>query len=875
MLRVAVKGVLARKLRLLLTSVAVVLGVGFVAGAFFLTDSLRTSFDSLFTEAARGIDVHIQSAEYRELAEAQATSAPGTVSIDLARVGVPPDVIDSVEEVDGVEQVAGTIFEVGATVLDKEGRPLVNGGAPSFGANWVEGAEEIGALRIVEGRAPERGEVLLDATMMERGGFEVGERVRVGTQAGRQVDQFEIAGVVRFGDSNNLNGASITVFETTRAQELFDMGDRFTAVEVRAEEGVSQAALQRNVARVLGPEYVAITGAQYTQEQTEAIDEGFLGILQNVILGFAAVAVFVGAFTIFNTFTILVGQRTREIGLLRAVGAGRRQILGIVVLEALVTGLVASTLGILAGYGIAAGLRELINAFADGGIPEERFPLRARTVIASYAVGVLVTLLASLVPAWRASRLSPLEALRANPALAGRGWRAPAVGVLLLLVGGLLVYLGFTRDDASISSILAFIGGGFAVAIVGLALLSRVFILPVTRMLAPLLGRGTTGALATRNVLRNRARSATTASALMIGLALASLVLVFQSSLRQTIEAELDRTLGADISVYNSAALQSGAGFVRDEELAAIEQVEGVEAVGAQYFGGVSVGEEFDPDEVRFVAAFDDEALADGGSIRLVVLDGDRSPQGEDGILVDDGFAREEQLSVGDEVDVAFSTGMSRAFRVDGVFEPNEFVGAPIVLTRAAFFELQPPAVRAASFAFVSVEEGQAPRTVGARIREELGRAGAYLEVQDTEQLRETFDAQLAPVLGLVLGMLSLSLVIALFGIGNTLALNVFERTREIGLLRAVGGTQRQLRRIIRVEAVFVAMFGAIVGILVGIVAGRALIAALESEGFEFSAAPLPLLGVLFGGFLAGVLASVVPARRAARTDVLEAIATE
>ena len=872
MLRVAIKGVLARKLRLLLTSIAVVLGVGFVAGAFFLTDSMRDSFDDLFTVASEGIDVHIQSVEYKELVEQQATSAPGTISIDLARVGVAPEVIEQVKELDGVDQVAGSIFEFGATVLGKDGKPIQSGGAPAFGANWVAEAEDIGALRLVEGDAPDEDQVLLDATVMEDGKFEIGDDVRVLTQGGRKVEEFEISGVVKFGDANNLNGATITVFETSRAQELFDMGDRFSAVEVKAEEGTSQTALKRNVQRVIGDEYDAITGKEFTKEQTEAIDTGFLSILQNVILGFAAVAVFVGAFTIFNTFTILVGQRTREIGLLRAIGASRRQVLGIVVLEALVTGIVASTLGIIAGYGIATALREILNAVGFE-LPGTSFPLRTRTIVASYLVGVLVTLVASVIPAVRASRLSPLEALRSNSAHAGRGWKAPTFGSLLLIAGSLLVVSGFQAEDAGVQETLSAIGGGFALAIIGIALLSRIFILPVTRLIAPIFAWGTAGKLATGNVLRNRARSATTASALMIGLALAALVLVFQASLVKTIESEFARTLGADISVYNSTALTSGSGYIDPDDLATIADIKGVEAVDNQYYGGASIGKQFEADDAQFITAFSDSALSDDGAVQIKVLDGEGRPG--DGVLVDEDLAKDEGWKVGDDVSLAFSTNRDRSFELAGIYEPNEFVGAPIIISLDSFNDLQPPAVQASAFSYVTVEDGERPSVVSERISDELGTEGAYLEVQDTEELLATFQDQLAPILGLVFGMLSLSLIIALFGIGNTLALNVFERTREIGLLRAVGATRRQMRRIIRTEAILVAVFGAIVGVLVGLVAGWALVTALEDEGFEFAVNGVTLAIILVVGFLAGILAAVFPARRAARTDVLQAIASE
>jgi putative ABC transport system permease protein len=873
MLRVAVKGVLARKLRLLLTSIAIVLGVGFVAGAFFLTDAMRDSFDSLFTEASQGIDVHIQSVEYKKLVEeaSSGTAQPGTITIDLARVGVPPSVIDEIEDIDGVDQVAGGIFELGATVLDKKGKPIGTGGAPAFGANWVEEAEDIGALRIVKGKPPKRNEVLLDATVTERGKFRIGDKVRVLTQGGRKVEEFRVAGVVKFGEANNLNGATITVFETSRAQELFDMGDRFSAVDVKADEGVSQVRLRNRVQAAIGKDYEAITGEEFTKEQTEAIDNSFLSFIQNVILGFAAVAVFVGAFTIFITFWILVGQRTREIGLLRAVGAGRRQILGIVVLEALVVGIVASTLGILAGYGIAAGLRVILDAVGFE-LPGGEFPLRARTIVASYVVGVIVTLVASVIPAVIASRLSPLEALRANPAKAGRGWKAPAFGTILLLAGGASVMSGFRAEDASVSQTLSAIGGGFALAIIGIALVSQVFIVPVTRLLS-VLTWGSTGRLATGNVLRNRARSALTSAVLMIGLALAALVLVFQASLTKTVDAEIDRTLGADITVYNSTALQTGYGYVDQDDLDKIAKVRGVDEVSSQYYGGATLGKKFNPNKVKIVAAFDDPVLAEGGALTIKVLDGAGEPGS--GVLVDEDLAKEEHWKVGDKVRLGFSTAKDRTFKVTGIYEPNEFVGAPIVMPLDDFNDLQTPSVQAPAFSFVQVDRGERPSRVSDRISKELGEDGAYLKVQDTEDLRKTFRDQLAPILGIVFAMLSLSLIIALIGISNTLALNVFERTREIGLLRAVGGTRWQLRWMIAIESVLVSVFGAMVGVLVGLAAGWALVTALEDQGFEFAVNGFTLAVILVVGCLAGMLAAILPARRAARINVLEAIANE
>ncbi|MCW2973522.1 MAG: putative transporter integral rane protein [Thermoleophilia bacterium] len=875
MFQVAIKGVWARKLRLLLTSIAVVLGVGFVSGAFFLTDSLRSSFETIFTEAASGIDVQVQTTEYKELAKKQATSGQAAVPIDLARVGVPPSVIEEIQQVDGVKRVVGSIFEIGAQPLDQQGDPISTGGAPAFAANWVPDAADIGALRIAKGSAPGPDEVMLDSVTMDRGKFDIGDKVTIVVQGGRKTESFTISGIAKFGESGSLNGASITVFETKRLQDLLDMGDRFSAVDAEAEAGVTQERLKARVRQQLGAEYDVITGAEFTQEQTDSIDTGFLNILQNVILGFAAVAVFVGAFTIFNTFTILVGQRTREFGLLRAIGAARRQILGIVILEAIVLGLVASTIGILAGYGVAALLRALINGFAGGGIPEAAFPLRSRTIIAAYSVGIIVTLVASLLPAWRASRLSPLEALRSNSAQAGRGWKAPAVGTLLLIIGGLLVASGFRAgDDATTSTILSLIGGGFGVAIIGIALLSRIFIVPVTRLLSQALGRGTTGEMATRNVLRNRARSASTSSALMIGLALASLVLVFSASLGKTVDRQIDEVLGADITIYNSSLMNTGAGVIEQDTVDEIERTKGVDSLATQRFGSTVFGTEFRANaDLLTLSALDADSLSEDGMVELAMVKGTSDPG--DGVLVNEEFAKEHRLAVGDRAEFAFPTDTSRKLGVRGIFEENDLVGAPVVTSIETFDAVEPTQLRAAGFVYVDVDERTKPRVVVDRITKRLGKDGKFLEVLDSEALRKVFTDQLNPILGLVLGMLSLSLVIALFGIGNTLALNVFERTREIGLMRAVGGTQTQVRRMIRVESVLVALFGAVVGVAVGLAAGRALIGALADDGFVFAVNPVSIILVLLGGFVAGLIASVLPARRAAKTDVLAAIAAE
>jgi putative ABC transport system permease protein len=877
MLRVALKGVWSRKLRLLLTSIAVVLGVGFVAGAFFLTDSLRASFDTIFTEAAQGLDVQVATKEYNDLEAKQQTSGVAAVPIDLAKVGVKPETLETIRQVPGVQHAEGSIFEIGAQPLDKKGGPIGNsgGGAPTFAANWARGKYGNGPLHITKGEAPRRDEVMLDANLMKDGKYEIGDKLDVSIQGGRLRQEFRISGVVRYGKNSSLNGASITVFETKQLQELLEMDDRFSTVSVAADPGVSQTTLKHRVQQALDPSFDVITGKEYTKKQTESINDSFLNILQNVILGFAAIAVFVGAFTIFNTFTILVGQRTREFGLLRAIGSSRMQIITIVVLEAVVLGIIASTIGILAGYGIAALLRSIINGATGGGFPGGSFPLHTRTIVWSYSVGVIVTLVACVVPAVRASRLSPLEALRSNPAHAGRGWKAQVAGALLAVIGTALIIWGLNAGEgATVKSVLVRIGGGFAIAIIGISLLSRSFILPVTKALGSVLARGTTGELASRNVLRNRARSATTAAALMIGLALATLVLIFYSSINKTIGKQIDDTIGADITVINKSLMGSGYGFVDQKAIDTINDTEGVETSASQRFGGVALGTTFTTNgNLKSISAFDDEAIATGGLVELEARDGVMKPG--DGVIVDSDFAKSKHLKVGSKLQLAFPTGDSGKYRVNGIFKPAEFAGAPILTSVKTFTAVQPPATSAPAVVYIRVADDADTKQVVKRIKHELGEGAASLEVQDSDALRTSFTDQFKPILALILGMLSLSLVIALFGIGNTLALNVFERTRELGLIRAVGGTRRQVRRMIRVESVLVAVFGAVIGVIVGALAGYALISALKDDGFVFSANVIGLIAVLIAGLVAGLLASILPARRAARTDVLAAIATE
>jgi putative ABC transport system permease protein len=877
MLRVAIAGVMARKLRLLLTSFAVVLGVGFVASAFFLTDSMTGAFEEIFSETSERVDVEVQTTAYREFIEASSRGQGAFVGNDLNETGMSDADIEEIRGVDGVESAYGSIFEFGAQLLDEDGEPIgATTGAPAFAVGYNERAADLTGVEFVRGRAPQGAEqIAIDEVTARKNDLTTGDDVSIVAQGGREVRAFTIAGVATLPGIDSFGGATVSIFDEPTVQELLAAPGRYTIVDVKAESGVTPEELSDRVGEALGDDYLSQTASEYATQSTEDNEDGFISFFRTFILVFAGISVFVGAFTIFNTFSILVGQRTREFGMLRAIGASRRGVMGIVTIEAVVLGFVSSVIGIAAGYGIANLLRWVFNDVLDFGLPTSTMQLTGEILFWSFLVGVLVTLIASLVPAWRAARLAPLEALRLSAQARRGGWKSTVVGGIFVAAGVVLVALGLNPpDDASTTSIMVNVGGGAALVIVGVSMLARYMVGPVTRVLAPVFARGTTGRIAAGNVLRNRSRSAATAIALMIGLALATLVLVIYSSFNRTIDHEIDTSVGSDVLITNPL-FSSGPPTVADEFVDAARETDGVADVFTVYSGASTVGDEYSQGDSRTIGSASEGALEEDGALTLDVVDG-AGEASNNGVLLVEGFANEEDLELGDELELAFQDGTTRTFDVEGIYESNAFMtGISLLVSRDTFEATQPPAVQAASAVFITTDEDVSSKTVVKRIEESIGKQGAFLDVVDNEGLRDTAKESLRPLIGFIFAMLSLSLVIALFGIANTLALNVFERTREIGLLRAVGSTRRQLRRMIRIESVLVAVFGAIVGTVLGIAGGAALIQALESEGFLFALDPVLVVAVLVAGIVAGVFASILPARRAAKMDVLEAIATE
>lgn len=867
MVRIAVKGVLARKVRTLLTSIAIILGVGFVAGAFILTDTMRGSFATIFDEATATTDVQVITRTADKQLKALAKN-PGAV-VDYAKIGIGANVVRRIQKVDGVREAEGSVFEIGFQPIGKDGKLLGGQGPPTFGAGWPGAAMSSGPLRITKGRAPHAGEALLDDYTAGKGKFHVGDKLRFLAPGGTTLT-VKISGILKFGTTSSLNGASIVAVPMQQAQSLFGFGDRFTAIDVRSDAGVSDAQLKSRVQKELGHDYVVETAAQVSAAEQDSINSGFLNILQNIILAFAAVSVFVGAFTIFNTFTITVGQRTQEFGLLRAVGASRSQVLSIVLLEAVAIGFVASTIGIAVGFGVAAALKAMLSSFGAE-LPGNGFVLHTRTIVASYLVGMLVTIVASVVPALRASRLSPLEAMRSGTSnRSERAW-IPLAGVLVGAIGAALIAVGLLDDGAKSSHVLILLGVGSGVVLLGIALAARLVIGPVVTVLGSVLTFGISGSMARRNIHRSRSRAAATSSALMIGLAISCLAITFYSSLGATVDHQIDTTVGADIFVHNQRQQQSGSGVVSDAVVAKINKVDGVKVAEGVRQGIAVRGSKYDlAQKTAQIGGLAPSLLTKSKLIKVDVQKGSLSDFRSGTVLLSDKEANKRHLHVGDTQRFAFPDGRSRTFTVKAIFTGNQFNPAYVITTKD-FDASFPASLRGAAQVYVDVDSGQNSSTVAKRITRALGKDGEFIKVQDSGQLRKAFKDQLAPVLGIMLAMLALSLVIALFGIANTLALNVFERTREIGLLRAVGMSRRQVRRMVRGESVLVALFGSIIGCIAGVLFAWAIISSLKSDGFVFQVSA-GVVAILLVGFFAGVLAAILPARRAARMDVLRAI---
>jgi putative ABC transport system permease protein len=834
MLRTTWRSLLARKLRLMLSGLAVVLGVSFVSGTFVLTDTLNRVFDDLFAGISEGTSVTVRGA--------------AVFGDDENRLPIEASVLDRVAAVDGVAAAAGHVFGYAELIVD--GKPAGSGSAPSLGVDFQPGSS-LETLVLRSGRAPQGpGEVAVDAGTAERTGVDVGDRVQVALRDG--VRDVRVAGTVGFADVDSFAGAVITAFDLPSAQQLIGRPGTFQEIVLSADEGVRDEALAQRVEVVLPDGVEAVTVAQSNAEMSADVGEG-LGFFSTALLVFAGISLFVGAFLIFNTFSMLVAQRTRDLALLRALGASRRQVTLSVLAEALVVGLVASLAGFGLGIGVAVGLKGALGLLGLD-LPSGDLVVAPRTLVVSLLVGVGITAVAALLPARRAAKVSPVQAMRESTPAEERSLRRRGLlGALVILAGVGLLTAGLA------DGVLPLVGVGALVTFLGVTTLSPLVVRPVASALAaPAARLGVAGVLGRGNAVRSPRRTSATAAALMVGLALVSAVSVLGASVKASVDQVIDTSLGADV-ILTSSSFQGFSPTVADElrREAAVGEVLAVRSSKLELAGQPVDVSGLDPAAAQAV-------------LKLDVLSGDLDGIADGGIALDEGLAHELGLSVGDRVQVAWPRTGERQVVVSAVYASHEFMTRTTVSEQAVVDGSNDELLQAVG---LTAAEGSTP----AQLRTAVEAAVADLptvEVQDRAEFAASQRDQVDQLLNVVTVLLVLSVVIAVLGIVNTLALSVVERTRELGLLRAVGLQRRQLRRMIRVESVVISLYGALLGLLVGSAFGWALVRALRDQGITELALPWQRLAVVVVvAAAAGVLAAALPARRAARLDVLQAVA--
>ncbi|MEU9265721.1 FtsX-like permease family protein [Streptomyces sp. NPDC048251] len=849
-LRLSLSSLRAHRRRFAGTFLAVFLGVAFLAGTLVMGDTLRAGFDSMFGNATAGTDAVVRGAD--------TITTPG--ESQGVRQPVPTDLAGTVEAVPGVAAVAPDIQGAGQLV-GSDGKPIGGQGPPTLAGNWIPDTQ-LNPYRLAEGRAPARsGEVVVNRGTADKGGLRIGDTTTLRTPDPVRVT---IVGLATFGGEDGM--AQVTFTGMTRADAekyLTARPGRATSIVVRADPGVSQSELVDRLTPVLPEGVEAITGQESAQENTDMIASQFLTIFTTFLLVFSGVALLVATFSIHNTFAIVVAQRARENALLRALGASRRQVTEATLVEAAAVAVTASAAGLAGGIGIAAGLQALFPAIGFP-FPEGDLVIGALSLTVPLVVGVLVCLGSALLPAVRAGRTAPLAALRETAVDSSGASRPRAVtgaGLLALAVAA-------TLTGVLVTPSVWLAGGGAVLALIAFVVLGPVAAGTAVRVLGSPLDRlrGVTGGLARRNALRSPKRTAATAGALMIGVAVVSLFTVFGASLKATMDQTVSRSFAGDLAVSTPSFGAGGSGLSPRLAPALGKLPEVDTAVGL----GRGVAEV--DGRGRALTVTDPVALRrtfDLGTVR-----GDLGALGTDGIAITRQEADRRHLTTGDTTRLAFADGDERTFTVRAVYGRSELAG-DYVITRAAWAPHRTQdadTLLAVSFADgVSAAEGKAAV-------EKVAALHGNPEVQTRDEYAQSSAGGIDMMLTLVYALLALAVLIALLGIANTLTLAIHERTRELGLLRAVGQTRNQLRAMVRWESVLVAAFGTVGGLALGAFLGWVLVRASDGSSdsaFAFALPPARLAVVALVGIAAGVLAGLRPARRAAHLDVLRAIATQ
>jgi putative ABC transport system permease protein len=853
MFLVALKGLAGRKLRAALTAVAIVLGVAMISGTYVLTDTIKAAFSTVFTTVYAKTDAVVTG---------KVAFGNSNNSNNLPP-SFPESLLGKVRNLPGVAQADGGISDE-AHLVGSDGKVIASGGAPGLAFSvHANGDQRFNPLTLVSGTWPVGAhEVAIDAHTASKEGFDVGQTI--GVVANGPVTQYKVAGIVKIGGVSSLGGATISVFDFPTAQKIFHKEGKLDSINIAAKSGTSPQQLVNEIKPILPPTAEVRTAAGQAAQATKDTN-GFLSIINDFLLAFGGVALFVGTFVIANTLSITIAQRTRELATLRTLGASRRQVLMSVLLEAFVIGVFASVTGLFLGLALAKGLNALFVHFGID-LPQAGTVFATRTIVVALLVGILVTLLAALRPAIRATRVPPISAVREGAVLPTSRFARFSMQAALLTIGGAvaLMLVGLFVGGLSTTQRLLSLGVGAAAVFVGVAMLAKTLVPPLARVLgwpAKQLG-GAAGELARGNAMRNPQRTASTASALMIGLALVTLVSVLASGLKTTFNDAVNSIFKGDYAL--TATDNFSPISIASEQ--ALTKVQGVNVVsGVRGGDGKAFGSRINvtgvsPDISKvIVVKWQDGSQATPGEL------------GQNGAFVDKAYAKAQHLNVGSPIAVEVPSGQTLHLVLKGIFAPPKG-GSPYgdvtISTQRFDAEYQNPQN---IFAFVDMAGGVTEANT-AKLTNAL-EPFPDAKIATASEFKKNQEQGINTLLNLLYVLLSLSILISLFGIVNTLVLTVFERTRELGMLRAIGMTRRQVRRMIRHESIVTALIGAALGIPVGVA-----LALMVGKAISYPAFTIPwgtLVVFVIAAILAGLVAAIIPARRAGKLNVLQALQYE
>jgi putative ABC transport system permease protein len=840
---IARKSVRARWGRTLAILFAITASVSFVVGSFVLADSLRATFDNLFRELNEQVDLEVRAAQ--------------AFDSDDARDPIDVTIADTIRAVDGVA-VAEPIVQRYAQLLDADGEAISPPGGPTFGVSW-EGDDGIQGVTVKEGRAPNGpDELAIDKATADTEGFEVGDTVSYLTDVG--TFQGTISGTVGLGSADSFGGAQLVALDLDTALVHFGADGKVDAIDISVADGFDVTQVQRAIADLLPPQTEVVTGEEVAQETADNVNQ-FVSVFGTGLLVFAFITAFVSAFIINNVFQITIGQRLRELALLRAIGASGRQVRRMISTEAFVLGVLATVFGVLGGLLVARGLIAAFDA-AGAGFPDTRTVLQVRTIVVAAIVGIGITMASVIVPSRRAAKIPPVAAMRPELGFAAMRSRRLVAGIVVTVVGVTMFLVGLFARPGGTRGLVLFAGLGALLLFLGVASLSSTVATPVTRVIGWPIERlfKVPGALARQNVARVPRRTSSSASALMIGVALVSSTAVFASSLRASLVDTLESAVSADYIVTDSGF--QGLSPVVSETLAAIPELDAVTPI-------------------RGISGQVDGSTKNFGAVDPVAFDKLVDPDLQSGTVADLGLgelllhkdpAADLEASIGSTVDVTFQNGVEQTLTVAGIYGDATFGNWLIGLDTLA--EISDAPARD-FFVIAKLADGVDPASGDVAVRAAM-EPFPQATVQTNAEFLDSQEAQINQLLLIITLLLAFAILIAILGISITLALGVFERTREIGLLRAVGMNKRQTRRSVRWEAVIVSTFGALVGIIVGTFLGVVLTVAVPNDVIsKLAFNPTIIVAILIGAVVAGLVAALYPSYKASNMNVLEAIATE